>query len=59
MNFVDFEVPDERDFSWTVGADANLSHCRMIDAGASGEVHEVVPPLTKLTLSCQIPERKK
>lgn len=42
MTELDFQSPDgPRDFSWTVGDDATLSHRRMIDAGASGEVHEV------------------
>lgn len=29
------------DYTWTTGNDAALSHIRIIDRGASGEVHEV------------------
>jgi len=28
MGLADFEVPHQRDFAWTVGTDANLSHDR-------------------------------
>jgi len=29
------------DFSWIIGEDNRLSHIRLIDRGAAGEVHEV------------------
>jgi len=31
------------DYSWTRGDNAAISHVRIIDSGASGEVHEVHP----------------
>jgi len=38
MHLADFEGPHQGDFAWTVGTDANLLHCRMIDAllGSTG-----------------------
>ena len=29
------------DYTWTTGNNVDLSHIRIIDRGASGEVHEV------------------
>jgi hypothetical protein len=37
------KMSDDEDLSWTTGNDPDLSHVRSIDAGASGDVHEVSP----------------
>jgi hypothetical protein len=31
------------DYTWTTGNDSAISHIRVIDSGAGGEVHEVFP----------------
>jgi len=36
-----FAAAEVLDYRWTVGNDKGLSHLRIIDSGASGEVHEV------------------
>lgn len=41
-------VNTEYDYAWTSGNDAGISHVRMIDKGAGGEVHEVVPNVNHL-----------
>src|SRR5579859_1064751 len=38
------------DYRWTTGGDSSLMHVRKIDAGASGEVHEVISLSTNLTI---------
>jgi len=35
------ETPETEDNDWTTGNDPDLSHKRIIDMGAFGEVHEV------------------
>ena len=35
------ETPETEDNDWTTGNDPDLSHRRIIDMGAFGEVHEV------------------
>lgn len=32
------------DYNWTTGNDISLIHCRLIDSGAFGDVHEVLCP---------------
>jgi len=40
--YLDFDVSSVDDFTWTLGDDSDqFLHRRKIDAGASGEVHEV------------------
>ena len=34
-------IPMLNYFAWTIGNDSALSHVRLIDSGAAGEVHEV------------------
>jgi hypothetical protein len=49
MNAVELQIPDHLNFRWTVGNDPELSHRRVIDAYASGEVHEVNTSLPENT----------
>ena len=34
------------DYTWTAGEESTISHVRVIDSGAGGEVHEVALPIS-------------
>jgi hypothetical protein len=38
---MNIEGNDEWDYAWTTGNDPAVSHQRLIDSGAFGDVHEV------------------
>ena len=38
------------DYTWTAGDESTISHVRVIDSGAGGEVHEVALPIFEWTL---------
>ena len=41
--FFDLAEMDVDEFGWTTGGDSTIAHKDIIDTGASGEVHEVIP----------------
>lgn len=41
-----------RDFVWTTGGDENIEHMRLIDTGATGEVHQVTLRQKDVNIRC-------